>query len=183
MNRGKVWITAGLVVVIMLVLGAYLFTGNDKPEESATADPQSVKQLVHDLSTRTLHAESASITSKELIVRDENAKEVTYDLPEDEFFLSIAPYIEATHPCQIHSLTGCQGEMTNREFSVSVEDKDGNAVMDKAVLKSQANGFIDLWLPRDQIYRITIEHEGKKAESEISTFDNDDTCISTMQLG
>lgn len=181
MRRWNVWITAGLVIVI--VIGTYIFAEQDKQTESGSYDPQVVKQLVNDLSTRTVRAESASITSTELIVKDENSTEKTYDLPEDEFFLSIAPYIETTHPCQIHSLTSCQGEMTGQEFSVSVIDEEGNAVMDQAVLKSQTNGFIDLWLPRDQTYQITIEHEGKKAQSEISTFDSDDTCIATMQLG
>lgn len=49
-------------------------------------------------------------------------------------------------------------------------------------VKSQPNGFIDLWLPRDQNYKMTITHEGKQAQSEISTFESDDTCLTTMQL-
>ena len=32
------------------------------------------------------------------------------------------------------------------------------------MLTSQANGFIDLWLPRDKTYKATIEYEGKAAE-------------------
>jgi len=44
------------------------------------------------------------------------------------------------------------------------------------------NGFIDLWLPRDKTFNVTIEHNGKVAESVISTFEGDNTCITTMQL-
>lgn len=33
-----------------------------------------------------------------------------------------------------------------------------------------ANGFIDIWLPRDKTFQVKIEHNGKIAESEISTF-------------
>ena len=49
-------------------------------------------------------------------------------------------------------------------------------------LVSQHNGFFDLWLPRDQTYKVKIEYDGKQVESEISTFENDGTCITTMQL-
>ncbi|MNC52870.1 hypothetical protein D3C75_1022410 [compost metagenome] len=73
--------------------------------------------------------------------------------------------------------------MVEEEFNVSVKDSDGKVVLDNETVKSQPNGFIDLWLPRDQTYHVTIEHDGKKAESEISTFENNDTCVTTMQLG
>ena len=36
--------------------------------------------------------------------------------------------------------------------------------------------------PRDQTYQIKIKHDGKVSESEISTFENDGTCIITIQL-
>ncbi|MBB6446934.1 hypothetical protein HNR53_003601 [Bacillus benzoevorans] len=58
---------------------------------------------------------------------------------------------------------------------------DGNVVVDET-MKSQSNGFIDLWLPRDTKYQIEIEYDGKKAESEIATFESDGTCNTTMQL-
>jgi hypothetical protein len=78
-------------------------------------------------------------------------------------------------------LTGCQGEMVEEEFDVYIEDTEGNLILDKT-LKSQSNGFIDLWLPRDKTYRIKIAHDGKTVRSEFSTFESDGTCITTMQL-
>lgn len=71
--------------------------------------------------------------------------------------------------------------MVEEEFEVYIEDKEGNPILDKT-LTSQKNGFIDLWLPRNQTYRIMIAQDGKTAESELSTFDNDPTCITTIQL-
>lgn len=68
-----------------------------------------------------------------------------------------------------------------KEFNVYIEDEEGNVVVDDT-LTSFANGFIDLWLPRDRIYQVKIEYDGKAAESTISTFDGDNTCITTMQL-
>lgn len=78
-------------------------------------------------------------------------------------------------------MTGCQGEMVDEEFDVYIEDMEGNVILDQT-LKSPSNGFIDLWLPRDNTYRVTIAHDGKTAESEFSTFEGDNTCITTIQL-
>lgn len=78
-------------------------------------------------------------------------------------------------------MTGCQGELIEEELNVYIEDMEGNEIVNEA-LTSQSNGFIDLWLPRDKTYRTVIEHDGKSVESEISTFENDNTCITTMQL-
>ncbi|MGG6312156.1 CueP family metal-binding protein [Paenibacillus macerans] len=181
MKRSTIWTAVGVVAVVA-VGTFYILTGvGDKGNATQELDAQSLKQLVHDYSVRNLTAESASITPRQLIVNGDTANSKTYDLPKDEFFVSIAPYVEQTHPCEIHSLTGCQGEMAEQEFQVNVTDSEGRTVVDQT-MKSQANGFIDLWLPRDQTYRVTVEHDGKTAESEISTFDNDNTCITTLQL-
>lgn len=71
--------------------------------------------------------------------------------------------------------------MVEQSFGVTVVDADGKEIMNQTV-KSQPNGFIDLWLPRNQNYQMTITHDGKEARSEISTFESDDTCLTTMQL-
>src|SRR5690606_37954498 len=144
-------------------------------------EAQNIKQLVHDYSVRKLTAQSASITSRQLIVTDHNSKKTSYALPEDEFFVSIAPFVDSTHPCAIHSLSGCQGEMTDKEFHVSIEDQEGKVIVDQT-MRSMANGFIDLWLPRDQRFKVKITHAGKTAVSTLSTFDGDNTCITSMQL-
>ena len=65
--------------------------------------------------------------------------------------------------------------------SPSIKDEEGNTVLDKEI-KSLKNGFIDLWLPRNQTFQVEIEYEGKIAKSTISTFEGDNTCITTMQL-
>lgn len=71
--------------------------------------------------------------------------------------------------------------MVKKEFAIYIEDSKGNTVLDETMV-SQENGFIDLWLPRDKKYKITISHDGKKVESEFSTFENDGTCLTNMQL-
>lgn len=148
------------------------------PNEDETKD---IKEVVHEYSIGTFEDVSASITSHELIVTDSEEKVTTYDLSDEEFFVSIAPFIQTTHPCANHSLTGCQGELVGKEFDLFIEDEDGNVLMDEKVT-SLDNGFIDLWLPRDKTYNVKIEYDGKVSESEISTFEGDNTCITTMQL-
>ena len=140
-----------------------------------------IKEIIHDYSVGEFTDVSASITSDELIVTDQKNEKTIYELPEDEFFVSIAPYIDVTHDCAIHSLTGCQGELIEQDFQVTIYDEEGNVVMDQE-MQSFKNGFIDLWLPRNQTFQLQIKYEDKIAESEISTFNGDNTCITTMQL-
>jgi hypothetical protein len=78
-------------------------------------------------------------------------------------------------------LTGCQGELVEKEFDVYIEDEDGKVMIDEKIT-SLPNGFFDLWLPREKTYTVTISYDGKTVESELSTFENDGTCITTMQL-
>lgn len=177
--RKKIWMASGAVVVV--ALGAVLFVGRNDKETPAASDTSNVKQLVQEYSSSSMKDLSASITSEQLIVTDSNNKSTKYELPKDEFFVSIAPYVKDTHPCATHSLTGCQGELTEQEFTVFVEDTEGNVIVDQT-MKSQSNGFIDLWLPRDKKYSVTIEQDGVKAKAELSTFKNDNTCVTTMQL-
>lgn len=174
----KIIVASGAVV---LAVGAYLLAGGIGKETPDVQDTANVKQLVQEYSSSKMDHLSASITSEQLIITDSANKSTTYDLPKEEFFVSIAPYIENTHPCAIHSLTGCQGELSEDEFNVYIEDSEGNVIVDEA-MKSQSNGFIDLWLPRDKKYSVTIEHDGKKAMSELSTYKSDNTCVTTMQL-
>ncbi|KAA9021580.1 hypothetical protein F4V44_16450 [Niallia endozanthoxylica] len=78
-------------------------------------------------------------------------------------------------------MTGCQGELVGQEVSLYIEDNEGNVIKDE-IVTTQDNGFIDLWLPRDHLYRVTIKQGDLSAESEISTFEGDNTCITDMQL-
>ncbi|MGP4072739.1 CueP family metal-binding protein [Piscibacillus sp. B03] len=168
----KLLLTTFLISVVLVGCGQ---------DEEATTGDMDVKEVVNDYSTDEITEGSASITAEELIIQDENGQEKTYDLPKDEFFVSIAPFVNQTHPCTNHSLTGCQGEMVEETFSVHIEDQDGQVIVDDEV-KTFKNGFFDLWLPRDKTYNVTIKHGDKVVEQEISTFESDGTCITTMQL-
>lgn len=180
------WIIAftGLAVI---ALGVYIFavggkTGQTTGETTAQVEsPQQIKQLVQDIDSGKVQAQSASITAKVLTVTDENDAKTSYELPKDEFFVAIAPYVKETHPCATHNLAGCQGEMAGQSFNVRIEDQEGNVVKNEE-MKAGNNGFINLWLPRDKTYHVTIEHDGTTAESDLSTSDDSNTCVTTMKL-
>src|SRR5690625_6108120 len=81
-----------IVLIVMLFLVAC--------QHSKTVDDSDlvIKELVHEYTIGEFDPDniSASINSHQLIVQ-ENDDEKIYDLPEDEFFVSIAPFISETH--------------------------------------------------------------------------------------
>lgn len=177
-----------LKILSLMLFATMLLVACSSEDNGADAVPSSnndsvdIKKLVNEYSTGSVEGETASITATQLIVtNEENEEETVYELPEEEFFVSIAPYINETHPCTNHSLTGCQGELVEKEFDVYIEDEDGKVMVDEKIT-SLPNGFFDLWLPREKTYTVTISYDGKTVESELSTFENDGTCITTMQL-
>src|SRR5699024_12282143 len=93
--------------------------------------------------------------SSDLLVVEEDNEELVYELPEEEFFVSIAPFINETHECAVHSLTGCQGELVEEDFDVLITDSSGEVVVDET-MTTEENGFIDLWLPRDETFVVEM---------------------------
>ncbi len=91
-------IILGLILLVSIVLAA-CSGGNANEETSSKKDElENIKELVHDYSVGNIKDQNASITSKELIVTDSDENQLTYDLPDNEFFVSIAPYVNETHP-------------------------------------------------------------------------------------
>lgn len=83
-----------LVAIILAACG-----GKSTNEESASKvnETQDIKKLVSEYSLGNIENQSASITSQQLIVTESNNSQLVYDLPENDFFVSIAPYINKTH--------------------------------------------------------------------------------------
>lgn len=183
MNRLQRLLAAAAAGAALAALSTGCAAQNHTPETAnrQAAEGQDVIQLVERLSLGELPAASASITSGQLTIVDAEGASRAYALPEDRFFVSIAPYTHETHPCEIHNLIGCRGELTGRTFDVKIVDDSGTTVLQRE-MASLPNGFIDLWLPRGGTYTVTIAEGGLSATEEISTFDGDRTCITTMKL-
>ncbi|KOP82938.1 hypothetical protein AN957_16245 [Cytobacillus solani] len=88
----------GITLLVSIVLAAC--SGGDTKEEASPKKEKTedIKELVQDYSVGNIKDQTASITSKQLIVTDSDESQLTYDLPEGEFFVSIAPYVNETHP-------------------------------------------------------------------------------------
>ena len=55
----------------------------------------------------------ASVRADELLLSSDD-QEVVVDLPDNQTYVSIAPYLTSTHDCFYHSLTTCRGNSTMR---------------------------------------------------------------------
>src|SRR5690625_1556849 len=98
MKKSIVFTIVGVVIVGIVLLS---FLGNNNGNSSQAMETQDIKDLVQDYSVGNIENETASISSHALIVTDSENKQVTYELPEDEFFVSIAPFIKQTHPSDV----------------------------------------------------------------------------------
>lgn len=125
----------------------------------------------------------ASVRPNELLLTGGDVTEAPLPMPEDRFYLSVAPYIEQTHECYFHSLTTCTGELQNADVHVTVTDATSGEVVLDEDLTTEANGFVGIWLPRGIEANLTVTYEDASATTAISTVtDSDATCLTTMQL-
>ena len=122
----------------------------------------------------------ASVRTNELVVTD-GARDVVVPLPEDEFYLSVAPYVAATHECFYHSLTTCQGELSDTPIDVIITTTSGEVLHDGQVTTFD-NGFAGFWLPRGSHGTIELDHDGRSTTIPFSTDDDAPTCVTTAQL-
>ena len=122
----------------------------------------------------------ASVRPNELILATEQG-EASLPLPEDKFYLSIAPYLSRTHDCFNHSLTTCTGELGKEDIHVTITDDEGNELVNEDTTTFD-NGFIGYWLPADKKGTITIKQDGKTGEVPLDTSEEGATCITTLQM-
>jgi len=121
------------------------------------------------------------VTTTEVSFRFEDGKEIDILLPEDRMVVAVAPYVDETHPCTIHHMSGCQGELVETHLKVLATGADGSVILD-AEMTTMANGFVEFWLPRDKEIQLTLEAFNKRVEGVITTYTDSKTCITTLQL-
>ena len=122
----------------------------------------------------------ASVRADEVLL-DVGGEQGSVPLPADEFYVSIAPYVNRTHECTYHSLTTCVGELSGEPVHVVVTDDAGNTVVDEE-LETYDNGFFGLWLPRGMSGTVEITHESGAVDAPISTGEEDPTCVTDLRL-
>ncbi|MEX5257407.1 CueP family metal-binding protein [Kocuria arenosa] len=123
---------------------------------------------------------AGSVTYDEVVL-DDGTTETTLPMPEDRFYLAVAPWTTTTHECFSHSLSGCQGELVGEDFDVRITDDSGAVLVEESVT-SYENGFVGFWLPKDITGTLEISSEQGRAESGFATTRDSPTCLTTMQL-
>ncbi|WP_034985736.1 CueP family metal-binding protein [Corynebacterium jeikeium] len=123
----------------------------------------------------------ASVRNDELLLSSDD-QEVVVDLPDNQTYVSIAPYLTSTHDCFYHSLTTCQGELDNEDIQVTITDEaTGEVLVDEATTTFD-NGFVGFWLPDDVTGLIEVSYQGRTATTEFSTTDDGATCVTDLRL-
>lgn len=125
---------------------------------------------------------TAGVRPETLMLTNDAGAEASLPMPKDEFYVSLAPYVEKTHECYYHSLTTCLGELSATDVDVVVTDVATSQTILEETIRTHDNGFLGLWLPRDIDASITVQYDGRSSESTISTGIDDPTCITTLQL-
>lgn len=123
-----------------------------------------------------------SIKADRLELSSASGLNESIQLPDDEFYLSFAPYLNKTHDCFFHNPTGCIGELANEPFQVEITDLESGEVLVSDELTSFDNGFIGVWLPRDIQAKLSVTHQDGAVETIIGTTAEDPTCLTTIQL-
>ena len=157
------------------LLQDYGFADADGPEIIDRLEALAVAERPQDL--------IASVTATSLQLEDDAGREAELPLPEDQFYLSVAPFVETTHECGFHSLTTCRGELRNREVAVNVVDSSSGKILEEGTRTTHDNGFLGLWLPRGIAGELTCTLDELTGSAPISTQAEDDlTCLTNLQL-
>lgn len=123
----------------------------------------------------------ASVRTDELLLSDDR-QEIALDLPENQTYVSIAPYAAQTHDCFYHSLTTCLGELDNEPVHVTITDEASGEVLVDEQATTFDNGFIGFWLPDETTGTIEITHQDRTGTTEFSTNDDGATCVTDLRL-
>jgi hypothetical protein len=173
-----------IILIVTVLVVTFTLSACSKNDDLASVglEGMSGKEILMGVADGSIEVEGfgLSVYDDELVVILDDTR-ISVDMPEDEFYLSVAPFIDSTHECSFHSATGCRGEMKQEEFHVEFIDLDGNIIISESMM-SMSNGFIDLWLPRDIEGTLTITQGDLTAVKLISTEAGEPTCETTMQL-
>lgn len=121
------------------------------------------------------------VTSAAVVFKFPDGQQRSVPLPARQMVVAIAPYVNQTHPCQTHFMSGCQGELVKTPVKVLVKNQAGKTILNKT-MKTLPNGFLEVWLDRNQTYRVSLKMGDKTTTGELTTHADSDTCITTLQL-
>ncbi|MDY0278209.1 MAG: CueP family metal-binding protein [Acholeplasma sp.] len=166
----------------LLIALIFIFKSGDELKfyEEYGLNIEDQESLINDLENKNFNQEiSASISDQSIFIYHKN-KEYEIMLQEDLFYVSLAPYINQTHGCYTHSLTGCQGELIDIDFLVKIYNEE-DFLLEEKTINSGSDGFFGLFLQKGVTYKIIVEYEGLSTSYDINAF-TDQTCFTGGQL-
>ena len=102
--------------------------------------------------------------------------------PADQVLIAVAPYRDKTHPCATHTMSSCQAELAGVPVEVLARAGDGTVLI-RETMTTLANGFLELWLPRDLEVWLTLRVGEESVDGVVRTHRGSDTCVTTLRLG
>ena len=172
------FIKAGLAVSALLA-SSLVFAQTEAEYFSSLTPQEAVKQ------SQVWRSEGSDtkviITPTTITAKFANQRAATVPL-DDEFFLSIAPWLTFTHPCSNHVPTGCTGELKEVSMMMTVKDVQTGETVMNGMVRTQKDGFIDLWLPRNKAFDVSFSYQGLMSTERLTTNNSSRTCITTMKL-
>lgn len=124
---------------------------------------------------------TASVRPDELVLSD-SGEEVVVGLPENQTYVSVAPYARQTHDCFYHSLTTCLGELGNEPIHVKITDENTGEILVDEDTTTFDNGFVGFWVPQDSAGTIEITHQGRTGVTTFSATEDGATCVTDLRL-
>jgi ABC-type Fe3+-hydroxamate transport system substrate-binding protein len=174
---------AAAAVAALVVAGAAAAvpaTATVGPEALEGAGPQRAMAIANQWGAAK-NGVTSFVTSKAVTFKFQSGKTVEVPLSKDRIVIAIAPYETYTHPCATHTMSSCKAEFPNTVFKVKAVDAQGKVAFNGNA-KTLHNGFLEVWLPRDKAYTVTVEGRGKSVSGLISTTADSQTCIATFKL-
>lgn len=184
MKNKIILLAVGVFIAGLAVYGLWKKSGSEATTTKAIKGAQTFNEALtyaRGLWKNNPEDVTAFVTAESLIFKDAKGALIkTFALPEETFYVAVAPYKNRTHECAIHYLSSCQGEMKNESFDIKVYDLEDKSVFLKQEIETLDDGFFELFLPKGKRFSIEIESkDGLKTKGEISTFPDAKTCLTT----
>lgn len=177
---------------ILSLLSLFVAYSNENPTSINKSNDKQLKEKLTGIDAKTAMAIAnkwridkidvvSFVTPDKVNFKFKDGQTISIPLPDDSMIVSIAPYINKTHTCATHYMSSCDAELKNTNIKVVAVTAGGQILINKT-MKTAPTGFLDLWLPRNQVIDITVSAKGKSATGELFTYRNSKTCETTLKL-
>jgi hypothetical protein len=181
-----------LLSLVLTVISLFVAYASENPTSINKSNDKQLKDKLTGIDGKTAvaiankwHGDKIDIvtfvTPEKVNFKFKDGQMISVPLPDDVMMVSIAPYINKTHECATHYISSCDAEMKSTNVKIVAVTAGGKTLINKT-MKTAPTGFLDLWLPRNQVINITVSAKGKSATGKIFTNTNSKTCETTLKL-